>query len=48
MICEKCGRRFGKIGKNYWNARSGLCPFCSGKKSYTSFLISTNHKEKMQ
>lgn len=46
MICEKCRRRFGKMGKNYWNARSGLCPFCSGKKSYTSFFISTNYKGK--
>ncbi len=46
MICEKCRRRFGKMGKNYWNARSGLCPFCSGKKSHTSFFISTNYKGK--
>jgi len=30
MICDKCGRRFGSVGKNYWDAKKGLCPFCNG------------------
>lgn len=38
MICEKCGRRFGNIGKNYWDAKKGQCPICSGKKKYSSIF----------
>jgi len=28
MICERCRRRFGSIGENYWTARGGVCPMC--------------------
>ena len=31
MICENCKRRFGELDTNYWDARSGLCPFCRSK-----------------
>ena len=38
MICDKCGRRFGSEGKNYWDAKKGLCQYCNGNKSHESFF----------
>ena len=48
MICDQCRRRFGKIGEDFWNARSGLCPLCKGTKSHASFFITADHKEKLE
>jgi hypothetical protein len=32
MICDQCRARFGRIGVDYWTARSGTCPFCKAEK----------------
>ena len=42
MICEKCGRRYGKLGLNYWDAKSGKCPICEGKV-HASFFVTSTH-----
>jgi len=31
MICEKCRRRFSIGGRDYWSAKSGICPICREK-----------------
>ncbi len=38
MICDRCGRRFGIVGKNYWDAKKGLCSFCKNNMSHDSFF----------
>jgi hypothetical protein len=28
MICEKCHRRYGKEGVDFWSAETGICRIC--------------------
>ncbi len=47
MICERCRRRFGRLGENYWTAKGGTCPVCMEIKRSTTVAVLSDEPKKL-